>query len=74
MSSSSIKSIVKPRPAASALRRARILPSGSPIVSSRPRLTAIRTGMIELGCLRLADASYPGPEVLEAVARRLLRG
>jgi hypothetical protein len=29
--------------------------------------------MVELGCLRLADASYPSPVVLEAVARRLAR-
>jgi hypothetical protein len=29
--------------------------------------------MVELGCLRLTDATYPGPTVLEAVARRLVR-
>jgi hypothetical protein len=29
--------------------------------------------MVELGCLRLADPAYPGPAVLEAVARRLVR-
>jgi hypothetical protein len=37
------------------------------------RLSAIRPAMVELGCLRLVDPAYPGPAVLEAVARRLLR-
>jgi len=29
--------------------------------------------MVELGCLRLADPAYPGPTIIEAIARRLVR-
>ncbi len=69
MSRSSFKPIMKPGLPALAAPRARALS----ITLPRSRLTAIRPIMVELGCLRRADAAYPGPEVLEAVARRLLR-
>ena len=70
MSDAHSKSRLKSRPAPFAAALSAPLP---PLAGARPAgLSAIRPHMVELGCLRLADPAYPGPAVLEAIARRLL--